>query len=112
MLEAARSDYVHGFLPHFKNRALADYIRPLTLEEAINGIDGVRFIDPLNMSTSMGFPLSGTKRDFLVEKFPEPNSDGKIVRKFLPTLGLEQEIERCEQAYLRESGAIIFSRHV
>lgn len=101
LLEAARNDYVHGFLPHFKNRALTDYIRPLTLDETVNGIDGVRFIDPLNMSTSMGFPLSGTKRDFLVEKFPEPNSEGKIVRKFLPTLGLEQEIERCEQAYLR-----------
>lgn len=41
---------------------LLKYLRPLTLHEAVNGISGVRFIDSMNFSTSMGWNFSGNKR--------------------------------------------------
>jgi len=40
---------------------------PLTRNECICGKDGVRFIDAMNLSTSKGFPLSGAKRDSVIE---------------------------------------------
>jgi hypothetical protein len=58
LLEMARKDYVNGFLPLLKLTSLTKYLRPLSLDETVNGIPGVRFIDALNMRTSMGFPLS------------------------------------------------------
>jgi hypothetical protein len=39
--------------------------RPLTLKETLNGIDGVRFIDAMKWSTSVGLPLSGKKTSFI-----------------------------------------------
>lgn len=100
LLELARKDYVNGFLPLFKLTSLTKYLRPLTLDETVNGIPGVRFIDAMNMRTSMGFPLSGVKSDYLVERDPPANADGNIIRKFDPTLGLEREMAECEARYL------------
>ncbi len=36
--------------------------KPLTLEEAVNGIDGHPHIRSLNMNTSMGYPYQGSKK--------------------------------------------------
>jgi hypothetical protein len=49
--------------------------RPLNQVETVSGLKGKRFIDPMNFSTSPGWPLSGKKRDYLVlcdpEEFPD-----------------------------------------
>jgi len=45
-------------------------IRPLTDIEIVSGIDGKRFIDSMNGSTSMGFPVSSPKKNFLIDLPP------------------------------------------
>jgi hypothetical protein len=66
LLEKATNDYVEGFLrtldeiPDMKKD-----VRPLTEMETVCGIDGLRFIDKMPSNTSIGFPLSGPKSEYL-----------------------------------------------
>lgn len=66
LLELAAEDYYQGLL-----RTLNDLpdlklsVKPLTEMETVCGIDGLRFIDKMPPSTSIGFPLSGPKSNFL-----------------------------------------------
>lgn len=50
-------------------------IKPLTNMETVCGIDGKRFIDKMKPSTSVGYPLSGPKADYLTELDPEQYDD-------------------------------------
>jgi hypothetical protein len=100
LLEAARLDYVNGFLPSMLLPSLRSYLRILTIDEIVNGIPNVRFIDGLNMSTSMGFPFTGPKSNYIVDMYPPPNEHGQLIRKFVPSLNMEAEIAACEKEYL------------
>jgi hypothetical protein len=66
LLELAADDYLKGLL-----RALDDIpslklgVRPLTEMETVCGIDGFRFIDKMPPTTSVGYPLSGPKSNFI-----------------------------------------------
>lgn len=66
LLELAADDYVQGLL-----RALDDIpdlklgVRPLTEMETVCGIDGLRFIDKMPPTTSIGYPLSGPKMNYI-----------------------------------------------
>lgn len=66
LLELAADDYVKGLL-----RALDDIpslklgVKPLTEMETVCGIDGLRFIDKMPPTTSIGYPLSGPKSNFI-----------------------------------------------
>lgn len=62
-LEWATNDWVDPLVVWSKSCKLV--YTPLTLIESVSGIDGDRWIDPMNRSTSVGFPLSGPKRNFL-----------------------------------------------
>lgn len=77
-----------GFEGHLMRRALDDYVeplkalmersevfpkRPLTNDEVICGIPGVRFIDALKASTSVGYPLTGPKSVYL---YPAEDPEG------------------------------------
>lgn len=42
-------------------------MRPLDDSENLSGIAGVKFIDGIKLSTSIGYPLSGVKRKFVIE---------------------------------------------
>jgi hypothetical protein len=44
--------------------------RKLTVIESVSGRDGDRWIDAMNKSTSVGFPLTGSKRNFLKKLDP------------------------------------------
>jgi hypothetical protein len=46
-------------------------IKPLTEMETVCGKDGVRFIDKMPPNTSVGFPLSGSKSNYLTALDPE-----------------------------------------
>lgn len=72
LLNRATSDYLRPLLDRI-DKGLYDmrYSRPLTEREVVNGIRGVRFIDRMNMQTSMGFPLGGPKNAFLVDHTDE-----------------------------------------
>lgn len=44
--------------------------QPLSDHENLNGIPGCKFIDSINLSTSIGYPLTGSKRKFVTELEP------------------------------------------
>lgn len=77
-----------GFEGHLLKRALDDYVeplkdivqkmefepkRPLTRDEIVCGMPGVRFIDALKASTSVGYPLTGPKSVYL---YPSEDQEG------------------------------------
>lgn len=41
-----------------------DEVRILTVDEAVNGLPGVKYIDRMNLNSSMGFPWNKSKRNF------------------------------------------------
>jgi hypothetical protein len=71
LLEKASNDYYEGVieamdrLPHLK------VAKPLTEMETVCGIDARRFVDKMPASTSIGFPLSGPKSNYLTLLDPE-----------------------------------------
>uniref|UniRef100_A0AB39A380 RNA-dependent RNA polymerase n=1 Tax=Perinereis aibuhitensis marna-like virus 3 TaxID=3237976 RepID=A0AB39A380_9VIRU len=66
LLEKAIQDYLHPILEMLDEiPELKADVRPLTEMETVCGRDGVRFIDKMPPSTSIGFPLSGPKSNFL-----------------------------------------------
>ena len=48
-------------------------VKPLFLDEAINGIPGSKFIKQINMKSSAGFPHSGIKKDLFYRKIDSPH---------------------------------------
>lgn len=66
LLELASLDYVKGFLETLRGiPSLKLGVKPLTEMETVCGIDGERFIDKMPPTTSIGFPLSGPKSNYL-----------------------------------------------
>uniref|UniRef100_A0AB39A373 RNA-dependent RNA polymerase n=1 Tax=Perinereis aibuhitensis marna-like virus 2 TaxID=3237975 RepID=A0AB39A373_9VIRU len=71
-LERAREEIVEEFTKPLEQYLKAGGIgRPLTVDEAINGIPGIRGIDGQKMSTSAGLKYGGTKKKHL-EKDEHP----------------------------------------
>jgi hypothetical protein len=77
LVNKAITDYVTGFISHLKKfTKLVNRLKPLSRIEVVSGIDGLRFIDKMPPNTSVGFPLSGPKKDHLTPLNPEdyPNN--------------------------------------
>jgi len=53
-------------------------LHPVPLSTAINGADGVPYVDSINKSTSAGFPWNKSKKHFLVPLNPEDDLLGKV----------------------------------
>lgn len=71
LLARARDDWLSPLLE--EARKPDPHFRPLTFREAISGIDGVKYIDALDFSTSVGFPIFGPKtRWFDNMREPDP----------------------------------------
>jgi hypothetical protein len=49
-------------------------LRPLSNVEIVSGVDGKRFIDSMNSSTSMGYPIGGPKTNYLIDLDPTPSN--------------------------------------
>jgi hypothetical protein len=64
-LEWAVKDWLYIFKQHRLPSGLRKYLRPLTWDEVLNGIDGVKFIDAMNKSTSAGPGFPGSKRQWI-----------------------------------------------
>jgi len=72
LLELAADDYLKGLLSTLeKIPKFTIGVKPLTEMETVCGIDGLRFIDKMPPSTSIGYPLSGPKSNFLALLDPE-----------------------------------------
>jgi hypothetical protein len=70
-------------------------MKPLTDHENLNGIPGCKFIDAIKLDTSVGYPLGGKKRRFIIEN--EPTPDKPCNREFDPFI--QDEINRVESLY-------------
>jgi len=72
LLELAADDYVKGLLRTLEDiPSLKADVKPLSEMETVCGIDGLRFIDKMPPSTSIGYPLSGPKSNFITILEPE-----------------------------------------
>jgi hypothetical protein len=81
ILEIAQNDYIDDCISNKKMLADLESLRPLTEVETISGQDGIKFVDGMKMSTSKGFPLSGSKEEIISHLDPEEYeniSDPKI----------------------------------
>jgi len=96
LLEIAIRDYKEPLIEIFKND-LWRKSRPLTTHENLCGIPGKKFMDAIKLNTSVGFPLSGPKRDYIKEL--EPTEEWPNNRELESVL--LDEINRIEECYRR-----------
>lgn len=105
LLITAIKDYKEDMLPIFRSD-LWRHARPLNDQENLCGIPGLKFIDAIKLNTSIGYPLGGCKRRFVVDLPPTedcPNNrelDTKIVA----------EIGRCLERYKRGERAYVIAK--
>jgi len=95
-LEIAIRDYKEPLLALFHNKLWND-ARPLTDQENLCGIPGKKFMDAIKLNTSVGFPLTGPKRDYIIEL--EPTEEWPNNRELESVL--TDEIDRIEACYKR-----------
>lgn len=101
-------------------KAVKDYKRPLLVKASLqmwqtkplsdfdnlNGIPGCKFIDSINLNTSMGYPLTGPKRKFVIEH--EPTGDKPLNREFVQEV--KDEIQRVYDFYARGERAFTIAK--
>jgi hypothetical protein len=85
-VEAAMDDYLAGLQDVFNLQSTLwkQDMRPLSDIEIVSGIDGKHFVDSMNNSTSMGYPIHGPKSNFLVDL--EPTDNQACPRTFTPEI--------------------------
>jgi hypothetical protein len=59
---------------------------PLSSVATVSGLDGVKFIDPMNFNTSPGFPLKGSKHPLLIDLDPKDYPECSMPRTFIPEI--------------------------
>lgn len=94
LLIIAVRDYKEDMLLIFKSN-LWKNTKPLTDHENLCGIPGRKFMDAIKLDTSIGYPLTGKKRNFVTELPPtkdKPNN--RVLDKVIM-----DEILRCENCY-------------
>jgi len=96
LLEIAIKDYKEPLLEIFKSKLWRD-ARPLSDHENLCGIPGKKFMDAIKLDTSVGFPLTGPKRDHVIEL--EPTEEWPNNRELEKEL--MDEIKRVEDCYRR-----------
>lgn len=72
-------------------------VRPLTKREIINGIAGVRFIDAMNMKSSIGYPLSGAKMKYITEAVDDIGAYRRLDDTFFDEVARAEDILRSGQ---------------
>jgi hypothetical protein len=103
LLEKAKQDWLKPLLPLVdKHVASKDEVfRKLDLTESIIGVHGRRFLDPLDMSTSMGFPILGPKNVWFEDVF---NEQGTLIDR-IPDASIVQEMDRMRACYQKNERA-------
>lgn len=75
VIELAQNDFLDDCLSNKKMMGELKLLSPLTEEATVSGLDGVPFVDSMKMSTSKGFPLSGSKEEITRNLDPEKYPD-------------------------------------
>lgn len=98
-LSWAVTDYTDGFINVLDGfPRLSTSVVPLSDEEVVNGKIATRFIDKMNSSTSIGYPLEGPKKNFQYSvPYPE-NAERQECVTFLPMIW--DEVFKIEEAYV------------
>lgn len=95
-VEKARQDWLKPLLPLMEEYSVIEELRPLTLKEAIMGVPGKRFLDPLDMATGMGFPVFGPKS----RHFTDVYENGVLVDR-KPSAEVMEELTRIHECWER-----------
>lgn len=107
VLQSAIVDYRSALISKFSQDFIRADVKPLTRMQTVCGIDGKRFIDRMNMSTSIGYPLGGPKSKMLIE-YNESDYEGFSAPADFPQ-EIWDEVERVENLYISGSRAkVIF----
>lgn len=95
----AADDYLSGLHEVFQRNSeyWSSEMKPLSKVEIVSGIDGKRFIDQMPASTSMGFPIMGPKRNYLIDLDPEVHDDHMSPRTFTPEIW--EEVDRITELF-------------
>ena len=107
VLQRAVIDYRDGIIEKLLSiEGWIGTIKPLTDMEIVCGIDGLRFIDKMPPNTSVGFPLSGPKRDHLTLLDPKDYPSHACPATLNPIF--HEEADNMEKMYLRGERAYPF----
>lgn len=108
LLQRARQDWIKPILEFAKELHKKDPVRPLTMKEVIMGVPGKRFLEAIQMNTSLGYPLFGPKKrmfnyvtigEFCENRIP----DDEIINEYNRCVGCWK---RGERAYPVVSSAL------
>jgi hypothetical protein len=93
--------YVDDCWKAIKDTEFVKQLAPLSVDEAVNGLPGVRFIDKVNRNTSMGFPHKKCKRSFLIplDHARDPEGRWSDAVQFLPEI--EEDMKRIQACYAK-----------
>jgi hypothetical protein len=87
-------DYKESLIALTLNEEWRD-MKPLTDFETLNGCPGKKFITPIKLDTSVGYPLGGPKRPYVIEM--EPQLDKPVNRMF--NADMMNKIRQCEMLW-------------
>jgi len=105
LLNICIGDYKEPLIRLAKSKMWND-MRPLTNLENCCGIPGKKFVDAIQLDTSIGYPLTGPKRNYIVKL--EPTDDYSEPWKFNDLI--MKEINRCEDCYLNGQRAYCIAK--
>ena len=60
--------------------AFVDRIKPMSYKDALNGVEGIKGFDPINLNTSVGWPLNCPKYKLLIEEAIDSKLKGGSAR--------------------------------
>lgn len=95
LLEKAVNDYKTMIPRLLSIDSVKKSIVPLSQNAIVNGIDGVRFIDRMKTTSSMGFPINKSKINYL------QICDGPNAINFDFPADIWETVRECEETYLR-----------
>jgi hypothetical protein len=91
----SRTDWMKPLISCMRKHCKEEKVQPLSLKECILGIPGKRFMDPIPMKTSAGFPLFGPKKRLFEDVFSD---DGQLVDR-IPDNSVIEEMDRIVSAW-------------
>jgi hypothetical protein len=96
LLSLAVRDYKEPLIKIFASKLWKD-ARPLSDHENLCGIPGKKFMDAIKLDTSIGFPLTGPKRNYVTDLLPEKDKPNNRILD----AAVMDEITRIEDCYKR-----------
>lgn len=108
LMQQAIRDYSEPLLEIVKGSEFWSEMSPLSEQETLCGVPGRKFMDAIKLGTAIGYPLTGPKRDHVVEL--PPTDECPVVRKYEPYI--QEEIEHVEACYRRGERAYCMAKAV